>query len=145
MLFDIQKHSQHAREFLREVAKELGTPDDMNHAGRVFTSVMHSFRDMFTPEESLQMISQLPLYVRAVYIDGWKIGRHPRRLKRLDDFLNDVQFNCKNTASRDFGTLENTKREVEAVFRVIKRHVSEGEIKDVKSQLPTEIQELISQ
>jgi uncharacterized protein (DUF2267 family) len=33
-----------ANEFLREVAIELGTPDDTDHAYRVMTSVFHTIK-----------------------------------------------------------------------------------------------------
>lgn len=144
MLLNFQKHEQKATEFLKEVARELGTPEDTGHAGRVLTAVLHALRDKITPEESLHLISQLPLYIKAIYIDGWKLSKTPVRMKNLQEFLSDVRVQAKLTADKDFGAdMDSTKTEVEAVFRVIKKHVSEGELKDVKSQLPKELVEML--
>lgn len=143
MLFNFEEHVQKAREFLLEVCDELETPYDEEHAGRVLVAVLHSLRDMLIPQESLHLISQLPLYIQAVYVHTWHIPDKPKRLKTLDDFLLNVKEQAGSTAERDFGKLGNTRREVEAVFRVLKRHVSEGELKDVRGQLPQGIAELL--
>jgi uncharacterized protein (DUF2267 family) len=143
MLFDFERHTQNATSFLREIATELENPNDLAHAGRVLSAVLHCLRDMITPQESLDLISQLPLYIKAVYVNGWRIPEKPNRLKKLDDFLLSVKTYARQTAEKDFGDIANTKRDVEAVFRVIKKHVSSGELKDVKSQLPEAIAELL--
>jgi uncharacterized protein (DUF2267 family) len=143
MLFDFQKHTQRASAFLDEIARELGTPDDTAHAGRVLTSVLHCLRDMITPQESLDLISQFPLYIKSIYVEGWKIPEKPHRLKKLEDFLTSVKSYARQTQERDFGDIENTQKEVEAVFRVIKKHISSGELKDIEAQLPGEIATLL--
>jgi uncharacterized protein (DUF2267 family) len=142
MIFNFQKHAQNATEFLKEVARELENPDDLPHAGRVLVAVMHALRDRITPEESVHFISQLPMYIKAAYVDGWKISKRPPRHKTVEEFLADVRNQTPRTAGRDFGDMGNTKKEVEAVLRVIKKRISEGELKDLKSQLPEEISEL---
>ena len=139
MLFNYNKHVQKSQEFVQEVARELETPDNIGHAGRVLTAVLHCLRDMITPRESLHLISQLPVFVQAAYIHGWHMPEKPKRRRALNEFLMDVKEQARQTANRDFGDIHNTRKEVEAVFRVLKRHISEGEIKDVKSQLPEEI------
>jgi uncharacterized protein (DUF2267 family) len=144
MLFNFQEHVQKAQAFLNEVADELQMPNEIAHAGRVLTAVLHSLRDMITPQESLHLISQLPIYIQGVYVHGWHMPDKPKRLKVLNDFLLEVKGQAGNTAGKDFGDIENTKKEVESVFRVIKKHISQGELKDVKSQLPVEIAELLS-
>jgi uncharacterized protein (DUF2267 family) len=143
MLFNFQEHVQNAQGFLKEVAVELETPDNLAHAGRVLTAVLHSLRDMIMPQESLHLISQLPLYIQAAYIHDWHIPDKPKRLKSLNDFLWDIKEQAKFTAATDFGDIENTRKEVEAVFRVLKRHISEGERCDVKDQLSEEIASLL--
>jgi uncharacterized protein (DUF2267 family) len=143
MLFDFQKHSQRAGAFLNEIALELETPNDTAHAGRVLTSVLHCLRDMITPQESLDLISQFPLYIKSIYVDGWRIPEKPHRLKKLEDFLMSVKSHAGQTQEKDFGDIENTKKEVEAVFKVIKKHISAGELKDIKAQLPGEIAMLL--
>lgn len=142
MLFNYKKHEQGASLFLKEIAKELDTPEDIPHAGRVLVAVLHALRDRITTEESIHLISQLPMYIKAVYVDGWKTSKNYPKIKRKEEFLADVRSQTERTAERDFGDFQNTRREVEAVFKVLKNHVSEGEINDIKSQLPEGIVEL---
>jgi uncharacterized protein (DUF2267 family) len=143
MLFNFQKHAQNANLFIKEIALELDVPDDTAHAARVLTAVLHALRDRITTDESLHLIAQLPMYIKAVYVDGWKPSKQLTKLKTLDEFLAEVRSQSARTARRDFQDWEATKNEVEAVFRVIKRHVSQGEINDIISQLPEEIAELL--
>lgn len=139
MSLNFAEYSQKGNEFIKEVAQELGTPQDTNHAGRVLTAVLHGIRDTITPEESLHLISQLPMWIKAVYVDGWKLSKSPTRIRHMEDFVQTVRDNSGRTAGRDFGNDEETKANIEAVFRVLKTHVSEGEIDDIKSQLPEEM------
>lgn len=143
MLFNFQKHAENANLFLKEVALELDAPEDLDHAGRVLVAVLRTLRDRITTEESLHLISQLPMYIKAVYVDGWKPTKTLSNIKSVDDFLREVRSVAGRTAEADFSDYETTKNEVEAIFRVLRRHVSEGEIEDIKSQLPVEIAELL--
>lgn len=141
--FDFQKHEQRAMAFLKEVAHELET-DDLAHTGRVMVAVMHGLRDRITAQESLNLISQLPLYIKAAYIEGWKIPGKTKRLKTQEEFLSDiVQHVPVGPALRDFGDPETTRKKVAGVLHVLNKNVSEGEMQDVKAQLPKPIAELL--
>lgn len=142
MALNFQEYTKKGMIFLKEVAMELGTPNDLPHASRITNSVFHTLREVLTPDESFHLISQLPMYLKAVYVDGWKLSKSPMRIKKLDQFIDEVRSQTFRTADRDFGNNEQARKCIEAVFRVIKNHVSEGELKDVKQQMPSEILEL---
>jgi uncharacterized protein (DUF2267 family) len=144
MFLDFEQYSKRATVFLEEVARELGTPDDPGHAGRVLTAVLHSLRDMITVEESLDLMAEFPIYIQAIYIDGWKVPGRQKKLIKQEEFLEDVRSQIGISYQKDFGDIENTRKEVQAVFRVINKYISEGEIKDIKSQLPAAIASLLS-
>lgn len=142
MALNFEGHSQKANEFVKEVATELGTAEDTGHAGRVIRSVFHAVREMITPDESMHLISQLPMYMKAVYVDGWRISGQQGSVRSLEEFLAELRQNAGRTAERDFGNDETAMQKVEAVFSVLKRHVSAGEIDDIKAQLPEPLAEL---
>jgi uncharacterized protein (DUF2267 family) len=142
MILNFESYSQKATEFVREIATELGNPEDTEHAGRVIQAVFHSIRDIITPEESLHLISQLPMYIKAVYVDKWKISAQQGNIRSLEEYLTDLREKAGRTAERDFGNDETAMQKVEAIFNVLKRHVSEGEIEDIKAQLPQPLAEL---
>ena len=66
------EYSQKGMGFLKQVAGHLGTPDDIAYADRLTTAVFATPRELITPEESLHMISGLPMYMKAHYVNGWK-------------------------------------------------------------------------
>lgn len=133
MKFD--QYAQDGRRFVREVAVELGDARNMQQAERVMTAVLHTIRDILSPEESLHFISQLPMLVKAMYVNGWHF--HPRsRIRSAADFVECLMLQCPRTAPRDFGDDEIALRKTHAVIRVLKRHISAGEIRDVMNQFP---------
>jgi uncharacterized protein (DUF2267 family) len=142
MILNFESHSQKANEFVKEVATELGNPEDTGHAGRVIRAVFHTIRDMITPEESMHLIAQLPMYIKAVYIDNWRLSAGQGRIRSQEEMLKDLREKAGRTADRDFGNDEMAMHKVEAIFNVLKRHVSAGEIDDIKAQLPEPLAEL---
>jgi uncharacterized protein (DUF2267 family) len=76
------------------------------------------------------------MLVRGFYYEGWTLRGKPHKERHLDDFLDHV-----TKAFRD-DVAVNPKRVVRAVFRVLTRHTSPGEIEDVKHLMPKALQEL---
>lgn len=139
MRFD--QYAQEANTFLKEVAKELGNPDDSDLAYRITVSVLHTIRQILTPEESIHLISQLPMYLKAEYVNGWSL-KPKHRIRSMEAFLHTVRSHNERSAARDFGNDETAKNRVKAVFTVIQRHVSVGEMVHVLDQFPSELLEL---
>jgi uncharacterized protein (DUF2267 family) len=131
---------QEGNRFLKKLAEELGSPGDQGHAFRVLQAVFHAIRDRITPQESLHLISELPMAIKALYVNSWKIHDKPKKYETKAEFL-DVVCNSILTAEIDFGS--SAEKEVRAVFRVLKSYVSEGEMNHVKGQLTAEIAELL--
>lgn len=137
------KYAQTGEAFVKEVAKELGYPKDTNKAGRVLRSTLHVLRNQSSPDESMQFISQLPMLIKAVYVDGWGMHKKGNRVRHLEDFVARVREEGGNLASEDFPSEEQALAAIKAVFRVIKAHVSEGEIEDLRRTLPESLRPLL--
>jgi uncharacterized protein (DUF2267 family) len=106
------------KEFVNLVARQLQKPDDVTHAGQVTVTGLHALRDLLTPEESLHLISQLPLYLKAAFVDGWRIDE-PHKIKNKKPFPSASDF--------------------DALFSVLKNYVSAGELDHVRAQLPEDL------
>jgi uncharacterized protein (DUF2267 family) len=76
------------------------------------------------------------MLVRGFYYEGWTLKGKPHKERHKVDFLDHIR-----DAFRDDVTV-NAQQVCRAVFRVIARHTSEGEIEDVKHSLPKELKEL---
>lgn len=141
--FNFDKHQQHATAFIHEVANELNT-DDLDKAGRILITVLHTLRDRILPQESLDLIAQLPVYIRAAYTDGWRLSDKVERSHTREGFFNNVKKHAvAGINTTDFDDDEDVEAKVRAVFRVLERHVPEGEVAHLKSQLPEPIAELL--
>jgi uncharacterized protein (DUF2267 family) len=138
---NFERYALEANKFLKEVAQELGNPDDTDHAYRVLKSVFHTLREVLTPEESLHLIAQLPLTIKGVYVDGWRM-RTNKKIRSMDEFLECLREHSSPTSARDFGNDETAKHHAKCVFTVLKKHVATGEIQHMMDQFPMELAEL---
>ena len=135
MLFN--NYIQPAEFFIKEVAEELGNIQDTKAALRVTRSVFHTLRDMLTPEESLHLVAQLPMILKAIYVDGWKPGT-VNRIRSMQEFLNCLKSNS-DRPEVDFGNNDEAVNAVQRVLDVVQRHVTIGEIAHIVDQFPQEL------
>ena len=135
MLFN--NYIQPAELFIKEVAEELGNIQDTKAALRVTRSVFHTLRDMLTPEESLHLVAQLPMILKAIYVDGWKPGT-VNRIRSMQEFLNCLKSNS-DRPEVDFGNNDEAVNAVQCVLDVVQRHVTVGEIAHIVDQFPQEL------
>ena len=136
---NFEKYVQNSNIFLRDLAQELGDPEDRARAGRVLRSVLRAFRNRLTHEESMHLLAQLPMCIKALYVDGWKLSRSPQKIKHVDEFIKEVMKQDARRAQKDFENEEDAAEAIRAVFRVIKRHVSDGEAQDIEAELPRQL------
>ena len=143
---NFEKYVQKGNLFLKELAEELGVPQDKDRAGRVLRAVLHALRRRLTPEEYLDLVAQLPMCIKAIAVDGWRLHESPdKSIKHIEDLIHAVMEEDRRTAPRDLGNEEHAKEAIKAVIRVIKRHVSDGEIQDVEAELPKQLRQFIEE
>jgi uncharacterized protein (DUF2267 family) len=124
------------REWINETAAELGT-DDHRAAYGALKAVLHAVRDRITIDEAAQLAAQLPEFLRGVYYEDWVPSRVPETYRDRDEFLRRI--------ARDARLAGQTEASYAAlaVFTVLARHVTPGEIEDVMSGLPAELRGLL--
>ena len=132
-----------ANVFLKEIAEEIGEPENKAKAGRVLRAVLHALRSRLSVEESIHMIAQLPILIKGLYVDGWHLTRLNGSLNTFSDFLTEVKKFDGNLGNKDFNNDRDSLRMIRAVLRVLKKYVSEGEMQHLKVQLPDEIADII--
>ena len=133
----IPNSAQKMREWLDELAQELGS-EDRNYAYRVMRGHLHAIRDRISVEETAQLAAQLPILVRGVYYEGWVPARVPGSYRSVDEFLGRI--------AEEASLVGETEASVacQAASRVLHRHVSEGELDDVIAGLPEELKPLLA-
>ncbi len=122
--------------WLRELQEELNWGDDRHRAYLALRSTLHALRDRLTPEEAVHLGAQLPMLIRGVYYDGWKLSGTPQKVRDKNEFLSRIRQDFYNDPTI------NPEQIVRAVFSLLSRKVSEGEIQDIKGIMPKELQDL---
>lgn len=142
MAFNFDKYAQEGKAFLRELAANLGHPDDEQTTVRVLRAVLHTFRDRITISESLDVLAQLPTFLKAIYVEQWKYRETPLKIRTLEEFKDAVKAEQARLGEQEFQWKEPTEEIIKTTFLSLKKYLTEGEARDVLSQMPKEIQEL---
>ncbi|TND06530.1 MAG: hypothetical protein FD123_3465 [Bacteroidetes bacterium] len=143
MPIDFKKYAQEGDKFLASYAKELGSRDDMAKAGRILRASLHALRGFLSTEENLQLLAQLPMFLKALYVENWTLKK-PKKTKRSRDLLFQVRKADNRSAVVDFESNEEVERAVSVLFIVLRKYVSLGELEDVKALLPKKYKALAS-
>lgn len=132
----IDRSVEKAHIWLNDLAEQLGT-NDHRQAYRVLRAYLHALRDRLPVDEAAQLAAQLPELIRGIYYEGWNPSSTPVRYRDLADFLDRI--------SADAGLDGETAASyaVSAAAAVLRRHVSAGEIEDVRATLPEELRPIL--
>ncbi|MEX2105978.1 MAG: DUF2267 domain-containing protein [Solirubrobacterales bacterium] len=132
----IERSVEKAHLWLDDVAGELGT-EDHQYAYRVLRAYLHALRDRLPVDEAAQLAAQLPELIRGIYYEGWDPSRTPVKYDGFADFLSRVasEASLDGETAASFG--------VGAAATVLRRHVSAGEIDDIRANLPEDLRPII--
>jgi uncharacterized protein (DUF2267 family) len=134
----VDRSIEKTNEWLNQLSSELGKPDDRRYAFRVLRAFLHTLRDRLPVNESADLAAQLPVLLRGVYFDGWRPSKVPHKYHDIASFLDEL--------AREAGLTGRTEAAyaAEATARVLGRHVSDGELRDVRAALPAGIGDLLT-
>jgi uncharacterized protein (DUF2267 family) len=143
MSLNFEKYAAKGNELVNMLAGDLQVPRDK--AGRILRAVLHGLRNRLNIDESFELLSQLPMALKAVYVDGWKPSRKFKRIQHLSEFLDEIRKEDRNQAGYDFGNNTKATEAVKAVFRTLSYFISDGETHDMAEMMPGEIKKLIKE
>ena len=75
MALNFNQYATEGNTFLKNYTKKMNLGVDKDKAGRILSSILHALRDIIPTEESLQLIAQFPMFLKAVYVNGWTIKK----------------------------------------------------------------------
>ena len=126
---------QKTNQWLAELMQELGW-EDRHKAYHALRAVLHALRDRLPVNAAAHLAAQLPMLVRGIYYECWHPAGTPTQEYSQDEFLAHVTESFRNDPNTD------SKAVTQAVFHVMARHVTEGEVAKVKRSLPKGIRQL---
>lgn len=124
-----------SREWLKDLREEMELLND-DEALVVFRAVLHTVRDRLRAEEASDLAAQLPMFLQGVYYHEWTPTGKPVKMRHKEEFLDAI-------SEKLMGDYDPSEA-MESVFAVLGRRMSEGELKDVRDNMPEDIRELWS-
>lgn len=122
--------------------------DNMNWKNRdkalsAFRATLHSLRDVLPLQEIPQLASQLPVLVRGLFYENWKLMQQPLKIKSVNEFYELVRTNLGRGAL-NFNS-EELKKFTRESLQLISKRVSTGEMKDVRNALKKNLKGLFEE
>lgn len=120
--------------WLNEIMERLGP--DRQVAWKALSIVLHKLRDRLPIELAAHLGAQLPLLVRGVYYDQFEPAKLPTDCNTPEEFTEEVAKWMSDIRPVD------PQEAIAAVFGVLSRHLSEGQVAKVRGALPKGIRML---
>ena len=109
---------------------------DRQRSYAALRGVLHAIRDRLPPQEAVDLAAQMPMLVRGVFFEGWRLAGKPRRYRHKREFLAQVAAEAPWLADEDL------EQVVTAVFELLSSELGGGETDQVRASLPAELREL---
>jgi uncharacterized protein (DUF2267 family) len=133
----IQHSVEKTHIWLNEIAEEFGD-HDQQYAYRALRAVLHTLRDRLPVDVAAKLAAQLPTLIRGIYYEDWDPSRTPVPIHDVGTFLDHVAEEGRMAGETEASIA------VTAVARVLRAHVSPGEIDEILAVLPDTFRGLIS-
>lgn len=121
---------QESNEWLIAVQGRL-PPCGRQAAYGALRAVLHALRDRLPAETVLGLSAQLPMLLRGLYLEGWRLADGPPRARNLQAFADQVAEKLPPAFPRQ------PDEAVEAVFAVMGARLDPDETRKIVRQLPT--------
>ena len=92
--------------------------------------MLHVLRNRLTPEQAVHLGAQLPVLVRGIYYDGWRIAGKPFDERQPAEFATFVAADLPPSLAHD------ALRVTRAVFGLLEKELDRGETEKIIATLP---------
>ncbi len=120
--------------WLNEINERIGP--DRQVAWKVLSTMLHKLRDHLPIELGTHLGAQLPLLVRGAYYDQFAPARIPIDCRSAEQFSAEVAEWLSDIRPVD------PEEAIAAVFSLLSRHLSEGQVAKIRGALPKGIRML---
>jgi uncharacterized protein (DUF2267 family) len=127
--------TEKANIWIKDMMRELQT-DDPRIAYHALAAALQTLRDALRIDEAAQLAAQLPLLVRGLFYEGWRPAAVPVHVRRPEEVLQLFARKSGDTCSVE------PERALVALFGMLRRHVSPGEVHSLEHVLPRTLAEL---
>lgn len=145
MAVNYDKYAHEGNRFIKNLAIRLGHKEEIQRTGIILRSVIHTLRDRLTVSEAMDLMAQLPMFLKIVFVEDWKYSEKPSRITTLEEFKQEVKKHQSRYGENQFDWDMPTVDIVHTVLEELSPYISEGETRHILSQLPEEIKHLVEE
>ncbi len=129
------KTLQESNVWLKSLMERLGT-NDRDYAYGALKATLHALRDRIGPENAVHLAAQLPMLLRGMFYEGWRLANSATRERHMAGFLEHVSQELPKALYNDPEDI------VRAVFEVVSERIDSGEVGKLIKILPPELRDL---
>ena len=122
---------QRTNTWLKDLMQELNWSDHRK-TYLAFRCVLHAVRDHLPIEDAVTVGEQLPMLIRGFYFEHWDPSGKPLPLRTQSDFFAVLSLYM----TRDLESTSDAVAVTRAVFRLLDRKATDGEIEDLQHVMP---------
>ena len=126
---------QEANIWLKAIATQLHF-EERRYAYSALRAVLHALRDRLQPQSAVHLGAQLPMVIRGLYYEGWRMTDKPSEDRTVDEFCATVARELPPNFPMDARTLSR------GVFQAVFDQLDPGESAKVIDQLPVPLRSL---
>jgi len=105
-------------------------------------ATLHALRDILPLQENIHLSAQMPILIRGLYFENWHYHPEPLRMNTIGEFYELVREKLGRGVGR-FSS-DELRRFTRASLFVMTKHISAGELYDIKGLLRRHLRDLIS-
>lgn len=145
MALDFNTFAKEGNTFMNQLAEKLGhtSEEDREQVGRILKAVMHALRDCIDYRENFHVIAQLPMALKAVYVDQWYHMDKPHRPRDVEEFEELVKTYQRKYGEQNFDWRMSTDDITQKTIECLRQYISTGEAIHVMDQLPKGVKEMM--
>lgn len=117
-----------AHKWIDELGDYLNWSNDAQ-IQRLLRTVLHTIRDFLTVDEAADVAAQLPVLIRGIYYENWNPSATPCKPRNKAAFMARIAEAFRNNP------IEDQEAAVAAVIKLLSRHVSAGEMSQVRQAM----------
>lgn len=120
--------------WINQMREQLAIEDE-ERAYLALRAGLHALRERLTVEEAAHLAAQLPMMIRGLFFEGWRPGGRRHTVRSRESFLEAIEREMPH------GRIP-PEVVARAVFHLLEKHVSEGQLDNVRHSLPHQVANL---
>lgn len=144
MSLNFDKYANEGNSFIKELARNLGHGDEIARTGIILRAVLHTLWERLSIGESLNLISQLPMFIKGIYVDNWEY-KEKSDIRTIEEFKDEVKRLQDLYGEQQFDWDIPTEEIIRIVISSLGKYISEGEMEHIITQMPKNLKVLFQE